>query len=171
MRLFKVANVVAVHFATGIALSALSAASGASGLGFPKPGDEAAKTIRADFKALPPACEEVEITLRGTLLAANIAGAKAEVEQVRQQAYNSKGEKVYRVKPRLANAGVAALMLKVAHEPGYIGGAAFCTVGETGRWNMFDHETLHVWGIPADELANECIVLRLDFAPGALDAM
>jgi len=40
-------------------------------------------------------------------------------------------------------------------------------------WNAgrFDHETLHVWGIPADELANECIVLRLDFAPGALDAM
>ena len=29
-------------------------------------------------------------------------------------------------------------------------------------------ETLHVWGIPADELSNECIVLRLDFAPGAL---
>ena len=40
-------------------------------------------------------------------------------------------------------------------------------------WNAgsFDHETLHVWGIPADELANECIVLRLDFAPGVLDAM
>ena len=54
MRFFKVANVVAVHFASGIALSALSAASGASGLGFPKPGDEAAKTIRADFKAPPP---------------------------------------------------------------------------------------------------------------------
>ena len=30
MRLFKVANVVAVHFATGIALSALSAAPEAS---------------------------------------------------------------------------------------------------------------------------------------------
>ena len=30
------------------------------------------------------------------------------------------------------------------------------------------HETLHVWGIPADDLANECVVLRLDFAPGAL---
>ena len=59
MRLFKVANVVAVHFATGIALSALSAASGASGLGFPKPGDEAAKTIRADFKAPPPGYGEV----------------------------------------------------------------------------------------------------------------
>ena len=28
--------------------------------------------------------------------------------------------------------------------------------------------TLHVWGIPADELANECMVLRLDFKPGAL---
>jgi alpha-L-fucosidase len=29
-------------------------------------------------------------------------------------------------------------------------------------------ETLHVWGIPADNLANECIVLQLDFEPGAL---
>lgn len=29
-------------------------------------------------------------------------------------------------------------------------------------------ETLHLWGIPADELANESIILRLDFAPGAL---
>ena len=38
-------------------------------------------------------------------------------------------------------------------------------------WNAgsFRRETLHVWGIPADELANECIVLRLDFAPGALE--
>ena len=40
-------------------------------------------------------------------------------------------------------------------------------------WNVgsFNRETLHVWGIPADSLANECIVLRLDFAFGALDAM
>ena len=39
-------------------------------------------------------------------------------------------------------------------------------------WNAhnFRHETLHVWGIPADSLANECIVLRLDFAHGILDA-
>ena len=29
----------------------------------------------------------------------------------------------------------------------------------------YGRETLHVSGIPADELANECIVLRLDFAP------
>jgi hypothetical protein len=35
----------------------------------------------------------------------------------------------------------------------------------------YGRETLHVWGIPADSLANECIVLRLDFAPGVLDAM
>ena len=37
-------------------------------------------------------------------------------------------------------------------------------------WNAgrFDSETLHVWGIPADDLANECVVIRLDFAPGAL---
>ena len=32
----------------------------------------------------------------------------------------------------------------------------------------YGRETLHVWGIPADELANECIVLRLDFAPDVL---
>ena len=65
---------------------------------------------------LPPACEAIEITLRGTLLSANIAGAAAEVSRVAGG---------YRVKPRLANAGVAALTLKVAHEPGFIGGAAF----------------------------------------------
>ena len=37
-------------------------------------------------------------------------------------------------------------------------------------WNAcsFKRDTLHVWGIPADELANECIVLRLDFPPGVL---
>ena len=34
----------------------------------------------------------------------------------------------------------------------------------------FNRETLHVWGIPADSLANECIVLRLDFASGILNA-
>ena len=65
---------------------------------------------------LPPACEAIEITLRGTLLSANIAGAAAEVSRVAGG---------YRVKPRLANAGVAALTLRVAHEPGFIGGAAF----------------------------------------------
>ena len=39
-------------------------------------------------------------------------------------------------------------------------------------WNAgkFDRETLHVWGIPADDLANECVVIRLDFPPGVLDA-
>jgi len=35
----------------------------------------------------------------------------------------------------------------------------------------YGRETLHVGGIPADELTNECIVLRLDFASGVLDAM
>ena len=35
----------------------------------------------------------------------------------------------------------------------------------------YGRETLHVWGIPADSLANECIVIRLDFDPGVLDAM
>ncbi len=65
---------------------------------------------------LPPACEAIEITMRGTLLSANIAGAEAEVARV---------DGGYRVKPRLVNAGVAALTLRVAHEPGFIGGAAF----------------------------------------------
>ena len=32
----------------------------------------------------------------------------------------------------------------------------------------YGRETLHVSGIPADEFANECIVLRLDFAPDVL---
>ena len=32
----------------------------------------------------------------------------------------------------------------------------------------YGRETLHVSGIPADEFANESIVLRLDFAPGVL---
>jgi len=37
-------------------------------------------------------------------------------------------------------------------------------------WNAgrFDRETLHVWGIPADDLAGECMVIQLDFAPGSL---
>ena len=32
-------------------------------------------------------------------------------------------------------------------------------------WNAgeVNRDTLHVWGIPADDLANECIVVRLDF--------
>ena len=74
---------------------------------------------------LPPACEEIEITMRGTLLSANIAGAEAEVELVGRGVLNAPQEKTYRVRPRVANAGVAALTLKVAHEPGFIGGAAF----------------------------------------------
>ena len=81
---------------------------------------------------LPPACEVIEVTMRGTLLAANIAGADAEVTLVDDGGRNGRArspsaprEKTYRVKPRLANAGVAALTLKVAHEPGFIGGAAF----------------------------------------------
>lgn len=31
-----------------------------------------------------------------------------------------------------------------------------------------DKRTLHVWGVPADEYANECMVMRLDFKPGVL---
>ena len=40
-------------------------------------------------------------------------------------------------------------------------------------WNspQSDRETLHLWGIPADALADECIVLQLDFAPGTLSSM
>ena len=51
------------------------------------------------------------------------------------------------MKPRLANAGVAALTLKVAHEPGFIGGAAFtepmrltCGKGKIslGNWALIE---------------------------------
>ena len=65
---------------------------------------------------LPPACEVIEIAMRGTLLSANIAGAKADIERI---------DGGYRVRPRMTNAGVAALTLRIAHEPGFIGGAAF----------------------------------------------
>ena len=85
---------------------------------------------------LPPACEAIEITMRGTLLSANIAGADAEVTLVDDGGRGAPAlpgavgvcvprDRVYRVKPQLANAGVAALTLKVAHEPGFLGGAAF----------------------------------------------
>lgn len=38
-------------------------------------------------------------------------------------------------------------------------------------WNAgkANGNTLHVWGIPADDLANECIVVRLDFPVGAMN--
>jgi len=51
-------------------------------------------------------------------------------------------------------------------------GKSLKTRVELMPWNAgkFDRETLHVWGIPADDLANECIVIRLDFPAGALDA-
>ena len=74
---------------------------------------------------LPPACEEIEIRMRGTLLSANISGADAEVELVGRGVLDAPQEKTYRVKPRMAWNGVAALTLKVAHEPGFIGGAVF----------------------------------------------
>ena len=76
---------------------------------------------------LPPACEEIEIRMRGTLLSASIAGASAEVQLIdgSTRSPSAAQEKAYRVKPRMANAGVASLTLRVAHEPGFIGGAAF----------------------------------------------
>ena len=85
---------------------------------------------------LPPACEEIEIRMRGTLLSASIAGATADVELADDGGRGATAlpgvvescvlrDRVYRVKPRAANAGVAALTLKVAHEPGFMGGAAF----------------------------------------------
>ena len=75
---------------------------------------------------LPPACEEIEISIRGTLLSAGIDGVEAEVSDGMPPPAGAPRGKVYRVKPRKANAGVAALTLKIAHEPGFIGGAA-CT--------------------------------------------
>ena len=106
---------------------------------------------------LPPACVEIEIRMRGTLLSANIAGTEAEVVvcggrgatalpgAMVGRSPRDRREKIYRVKPRMANAGVAALTLKVAHEPGYIGGAAFtepmrlkCVKGKIalGNWAL-----------------------------------
>ena len=46
-------------FTAVTAAAVVAAAEGATGLGFPKAGDEAAKTIRADFKAPPPGYGEV----------------------------------------------------------------------------------------------------------------
>ncbi|MBP5510339.1 MAG: hypothetical protein J6Z49_05425 [Kiritimatiellae bacterium] len=89
---------------------------------------------------LPPACTEIEIRMRGTLLSANIAGAEAKVESLS----DAMGH-VYRVKPSMSNEGVAALTLKVAHEPGFIGGAVFtepmrltCGTGKIalGNWAL-----------------------------------
>ena len=49
-------------------------------------------------------------------------------------------------------------------------GAELATELELFPWNgpKSDRRTLHVRGIPADEYANECMVLRLDFRPGDL---
>lgn len=45
-------------------------------------------------------------------------------------------------------------------------GAELKTRVELMPWNgpQSDKPTLHVWGVPADELANECLIMRLDFA-------
>ena len=51
----RIAACTAVVAVTAASLSA----RGATGLGFPKAGDEAAKTIRADFTAPPPGYGEV----------------------------------------------------------------------------------------------------------------
>ena len=37
----------------------------------------------------------------------------------------------------------------------------------SNRFN-YGKPSLHVWGIPVDELANECVVLKLEFDPGTL---
>lgn len=49
-------------------------------------------------------------------------------------------------------------------------GAALKTELELFPWNgpKSDKKTLHVWGIPADEYANECMVVKLEFPAGAL---
>ncbi|MBO4286743.1 MAG: hypothetical protein J5985_01075 [Kiritimatiellae bacterium] len=74
---------------------------------------------------LPPACEEIEIRMRGTLVSANVAGAEAKVVSVADGIPAAAHEKIYRVTPRMPWQGVAALTLCVAHEPGFIGGAVF----------------------------------------------
>ena len=49
-------------------------------------------------------------------------------------------------------------------------GAALKTCVEMMPSNRFHfgRESLHVWGIPVGDFADECLVLRLDFAPGEL---
>ncbi|MBQ8113431.1 MAG: hypothetical protein IJ146_09540 [Kiritimatiellae bacterium] len=71
---------------------------------------------------LPPACEEIEMRVRGKVLAAAIAGATAEVKFVEKC---TTGVNVYCVKPSMPWKGIAMLTLKIAHEPGFIGGAVF----------------------------------------------
>ena len=36
------------------------------------------------------------------------------------------------------------------------------------RGPKLNNKSLHVWGIPAESVANECAIIRLDFAPGVL---
>ncbi len=91
---------------------------------------------------LPPACEEIEIMMRGTLLSASIAGEEAEVTSVGSRVPR---DRLYRVKPRKPWKGVATLLVKIAHEPGFVGGAAFtepmrlkCGTGKIalGNWAL-----------------------------------
>lgn len=60
---------------------------------------------------------------------------------------------------------------KVSHAHAALFGAALKTRVEMMPCNRFHfgRESLHVWGIPVGDLADECVVLRLDFAPGELD--
>ena len=80
------------------------------------------KIAKATYTAtLPPACEEISVRLRGTLISAKIGGEEAEVAQTAA----GSGEKICTVKPKNVPEGVAALSLEIAHEPGHVGGAAF----------------------------------------------
>ena len=103
---------------------------------------------------LPPACVEIEIRMRGTLLSANIAGAEEEVKEY--GVHGAPHERIYLVSPKKPCKGVAAMTLKVAHEPGFIGGAAFaepmrlkCVKGKIalGNWaRMADGLTFYSGG-------------------------
>ena len=71
---------------------------------------------------LAPACEQIEMRIRGTVLAADAGGSGADVILVEKC---TSGEKVYRIKPRVVHKGIVEFSVKVAHEPGFIGGAVF----------------------------------------------
>ena len=92
---------------------------------------------------LPPACVEIEMRMRGTLLSADVAGAEAKVEEC--GVHGAPHERIYLIRPKMPCEGVAALTFKVAHEPGFIGGAAFtepmrlrCVKGKIalGNWAL-----------------------------------
>ncbi len=93
---------------------------------------------------LPPACKVVKMRVRGELSAATIDGEKAKVVLSETCAT---GDKVYLVEPREVKPKVVELSLRIRHEPGRIGGAAFvepmsltCGTGRISLGNWATHD-------------------------------